>query len=248
MYMTYVFYPQLQDKEWLVQQIKIKSMHQIAIEIGCSTSAVSYAVHDRFGLTMPLHGGFPQPKLRRFPKLHDEQWLRESLQRKSVHFLAQEIGCSYGGVINAVRKFKIVLPGRTKQNIFRENSPREKAKKSLGGRFGANAAHWRGGRLDPPSRKYVWLYRPHHPRADSRGYVMEHRLVMEEKLGRVLEQHERVHHINNNGKDNRPENLELYSSTREHFKRHFDAVGREVELEKEIERLRQIIEDLGGTY
>jgi hypothetical protein len=37
----------------------------------------------------------------------------------------------------------------------------------------------------------------------------EHRLIMEEYLGRKLDTYEVVHHCNENGKDNRIENLEL---------------------------------------
>lgn len=50
-------------------------------------------------------------------------------------------------------------------------------------------------------------------------HLLEHRWVMEQHLGRRLERHEQVHHINHDRLDNRIGNLELVSST-EHGKRH----------------------------
>lgn len=41
-------------------------------------------------------------------------------------------------------------------------------------------------------------------------WALEHRLVMEDKLGRKLRKGENVHHLNGDRLDNAPDNLELW--------------------------------------
>ena len=57
--------------------------------------------------------------------------------------------------------------------------------------------------------QYLCVYHPTHPRAYANGYVLAHRAVIEESLGRYLEPHEVIHHKNENKRDNRIENLEI---------------------------------------
>jgi hypothetical protein len=71
-------------------------------------------------------------------------------------------------------------------------------------------------RIHPAGYKMLWL--PGHPRA-SDGYVMEHILVAESKLGRPITRDEHVHHINGDKLDNQPENLEVMTNS-EHQKLH----------------------------
>lgn len=70
---------------------------------------------------------------------------------------------------------------------------------------------WRGGRFKGHDG-YVFVYQPGHP-AVTRNYIKEHRYIMEQYLGRYLNENENVHHKNGIRDDNRLENLELWVKT-----------------------------------
>ena len=79
---------------------------------------------------------------------------------------------------------------------------------------------WKGGTKTSNGYKYIKVNFDHPNKTESDGYVMEHRLVIENELGRFLEKKEQVHHINENKTDNRLENLILLPNTKKHTELH----------------------------
>lgn len=98
---------------------------------------------------------------------------------------------------------------------------------------GANNPNFQGGKYID-DKGYVRILGPDHPR-NIKGYVYEHRILMEKYLGRYLMPWETVHHINEIKTDNRIENFFLCTST-EHSALHME--GRKHSMENR-DKLRE---------
>lgn len=160
-------------------------------------------------------------------------------EQKPMHRIADELGVSITTVFNYLKKYGIET--RSKKDTFtfkgRKQSKevieiirkthkgkvlsKETKEKISESHKGLNRTNnkWNA-HVKNREDGYIQVYKPEHPHANKDGYVMEHRLVMEEVLGRYIKENEVIHHINRNRKDNRPENLMIFSSISDHMRYH----------------------------
>lgn len=78
---------------------------------------------------------------------------------------------------------------------------------------------------------YQYALVPDHPKATKNGYVLLHRIIVENYLNRMLEENEIVHHKDGNKKNNTIENLEVMDRI-QHVKLHGLKKGHKVVLFK----------------
>ena len=124
------------------------------------------------------------------------EYLREHYPSDRAEDIGRSIGKSKQSVQHKANRLGIK---KEREAFFKERS------KAMSGEHSGNFK----GYLRRNSHGYILCYRPENPFASTHGLVMEHRLVMEEKLGFVLPKEWDVHHINGIKDDNRIENLAL---------------------------------------
>ena len=73
--------------------------------------------------------------------------------------------------------------------------------------------------------EYQYAVVPEHPNKIKHGYVLLHRVLLENHLGRLLNSNEIVHHVNENKRDNSIENLQIMNSS-QHARLHMQKKGK----------------------
>jgi transposase/uncharacterized protein (DUF1330 family) len=148
----------------------------------------------------------------KYSKLDDREWLAEQLRTKPMLQIAQELGTTSGNVSDRVKRYGLRLaedPGeaiRIGRSLSTPGKP--VARRPLKIRLSGARNHG-----------YIMILCPEHPCATKRGYVMEHRLVVEKHLGRYLSKSEDVHHLDGNRSNNALSNLIVLSRS-DHIKIH----------------------------
>ena len=131
-------------------------------------------------------------------------------KKQSPETIKKRIDCGKGYSHSEETKHKMSIAGRKRKGTPLSIPQKDHLKKLHKQQIGARPGNWKGGRY--MQLGYILVHSPSHPYHTKKGYVFEHRLVIEKQIGRYLQPGEEAHHINKMKDDNRPENLMAFRS------------------------------------
>ena len=88
----------------------------------------------------------------------------------------------------------------------------------LGKMMGKKHPNWKGGKYMTRAG-YVVVLNPKHPFADIKGYIFEHRIIVEKQIGRYLKPKEKCHHLEKKDNNN-PKMLMAFINNSAHIRFH----------------------------
>lgn len=131
--------------------------------------------------------------------------------------IARELSIPYGTVVHLLTKEGVRRSQREAINLAVKQNKYHYASEFCRSHCGEKSFRWKGGRIRHQGYIKVKLQPDSffYPMVDHQGYVLEHRLVMAQHLGRCLHLWEIVHHKKGVAKDdNRIEGLQLVTDDR----------------------------------
>lgn len=188
--------PEEQDRIVKMYTVEKMSQSQIAKAVGFTPSGVALLLH-RHGIRSRDYGGLGGNRKYRLTDEQVRQMVEMYQGGASCETIAEDLGVPW-----------LVVNRRLKQSGVQL--------RPAGFRKGADHHAWVGGRVMTAGGYVLVQVQPDDPffsmavkKAEGAPYVLEHRLVMARHLGRVLDRHETVHHIDGDRTNNQIENLQL---------------------------------------